>query len=759
MFFSLISYTGIRRTQEGVFESSLWKFDRPPLGLLAFPKQLLHGGCGFDCLPKFRFDGRVFRTAVAVAVLEYLLSPYLGRCSSAARRGLFEGPRPRPGELAYKLREVTADRGFSESEVVAQSTRIDFRGGWGKWVSVERQSRSFQTDSKGDRRSATICLGARRPSQRDSSLAPPNADTLLGFTSKHHGRRKQMCADFFASPNVVGNRMDCEANIGSIRALDEQIRDHERVIIELKRTRNSLLNVSKIPPEILGKIFRWNVTRRGDFGGLGRRSHNFLVVCHHWYEVASQTPELWSFWGNTPRDWARWYRHSRSAPLDLVLDGDFYNYSDLDDDLCDTLEDRVHEDTIRSIHLQFQDPRSIDRVLGRLTATLKRLQPNPSPSPVNCEELRSNSLESLVLCNRSYGRSVDASDFFAHYHLPKLQRLDLINCKISSWDHLTSRTSVLVTLKLDLTGPLPIPTTSQLLSIISSNPALQRIELFGRTIPNDGGGESSSRVQLHHLKEIRLGGDLRHVLNFLDQLDHPRNMDVISLTLHGCNVLDISLTIGPYLRDHLQRRDRCQDGLNLAISSGDVHHASCITIQAGDAGGTDFSTPSRLQISMFVEINVVLRGAHYKDVMERAALDLTSYIPREEVVHFRMSNKLAATLDTYTQFPNLRALSFDTISLTAVFPNLYLVGDEKILPSLEYISLDHMVVDKVDWSRLVTFLAYRAYSGNKLGTLTIAHSPHICPKVINGIRNIVQELRVVDQSLPSPSHKVYCSRD
>ena len=554
--------------------------------------------------------------------------------------------------------------------------------------------------------------------------------------------------------------MNCEANISSIRALDEQIRKHERIAIELKRTRNSLLNVSKLPPEILGKIFRWNVTRDGDFGGLERGSHNFLDVCHHWCEVASRTPELWNFWGNTPKDWARWCHRSVTAPLDLVLGGDCDD-DVIDDDLCEALENRAHEDTIRSVHLQSHDPMFMYYVLGRLTANLRRHRPNPGPLAVNREEPRSNSLESLVLCNWSGERSVDVSDFFAHYRFPKLQRLDLTKCKISSWDHLTSRTSVLVTLKLDFTDPSrtpgPLPTTSQLLSILSSNPALQRVELLTRAIPNDGGGESSSRVRLHRLKELRFGGDLRHVLKLLNQLDHPRNMDVLFLTLHRCDVVDISRTIGPYLRNHLQRRDGCQDGLDLLVSSGDTRRAPHITIQAGDTGGTDFSAPSRTQINAFVKIDVVLSGAPREDVMERVALDLTTYTPREELVHFRMSNKLAARLDTYTQFPNLRALSFNTISLAAAFPDPNLVGDGKILPSLEHVLLERMVVHDADWGRLVTFLAYRVSSGNRLVTLEIVNSPHMCPDVIDGIRDMVQELRIENQRRRDPFQRKCCT--
>lgn len=59
--------------------------------------------------------------------------------------------------------------------------------------------------------------------------------------------------------------MDRETNVDSIRALEEQIKEHERAIIKLKRTRKSLLNVSTFPPEVLGNIFCWNVPLREKF--------------------------------------------------------------------------------------------------------------------------------------------------------------------------------------------------------------------------------------------------------------------------------------------------------------------------------------------------------------------------------------------------------------------------------------------------------------------------------------------------------------
>ena len=114
--------------------------------------------------------------------------------------------------------------------------------------------------------------------------------------------------------------MGPETNIDSIMALEEQIKEGLGDVIQLKRARNSLLNISTlVPPELFGQVFHWNVIPDSDFGGLQQGSYNFLLVCHHWFEVASTTPELWTFWGNTLKQWSQRYQRSGTAPLDLVL--------------------------------------------------------------------------------------------------------------------------------------------------------------------------------------------------------------------------------------------------------------------------------------------------------------------------------------------------------------------------------------------------------------------------------------------------------
>ena len=524
--------------------------------------------------------------------------------------------------------------------------------------------------------------------------------------------------------------MGRETNIDSIRVLEEEIREHERAVIRLKRARNSLLNISKLPPELLGKIFHCNVAPKGDFDGLDKRSHNFLFVCHHWFEVTSRTPELWSFWGNTLKDWTRWCRRSGTAPLDLVLDDededDPYDYDFNDAALCDALRDHAAQGTIRRVHLN-----TLNYYLGSIINLLTADRGEPRP----------NGIESIILWNDSLNPP-DVSSFFAHSRFPKLRRLELNYCSTSSWDHLISQTSVLTTLTLDFNKPSSTPTTSQLLSILASNPALQKVELTDCAVPNDGDRQSSVRVQLHHLKELRLDGDLRHVVGLLDKLDHPRNMDSLSLVLHDSDVTDISQSIGPCLRDHLQRRDRPRSGLNLRVFSSDAPEdwKGHIEFGVGVAGGIDFSAPEWEQMNSFVKIAIFLKVEPPERELGRAALDLITYAPLEEVVYFHAQTIPIVLEDVHARLPNLRALSFSMVSFPAEFPGLRLIEDGKIFPSLEHVLLSNVAVDHHDWSPLATFLAYRMSSGNRLDTLAIVGSSRVSGQVVEDIRSVVREL-------------------
>jgi len=264
-------------------------------------------------------------------------------------------------------------------------------------------------------------------------------------------------------------------------------------MIGLKRARNSLLNIStRVPPEILGSIFIWRVVREGDyrlgsqshFDGLRKGSYSFLLVCHHWFEVASRTPELWGFWGNALGDWNKRYRQPVVAPLDLVLD-EWASYPELVPGVLHALRDRATQDMIRKIHLRGQDPNLLASIVSSLTP--------------DGESSRGKHIESIIF--KPAGRAIirGLSEFFARSRLPKLRYLDLDGAlEISSLDHLSSQITRLTTLSLSFAGSSPAPTTSKLMSN-ASNPNLRELVLVHQALPDDV-DKFASPLPLRHLR-------------------------------------------------------------------------------------------------------------------------------------------------------------------------------------------------------------------------------------------------------------------
>jgi len=490
--------------------------------------------------------------------------------------------------------------------------------------------------------------------------------------------------------------------------------------VKLKRARNSLLNISKLPPELLGDIFCRNATFKGDFGGLGKRSRNFLFVCHHWFEVASSTPEVWSFWGNTPKDWARWHQRSGTAPLDLVL-GVEWDDGSFDADLSNVLQDRATQDTIRRIHLKATDSGLLKSII--------------SSSTTDSEELRSSGVESFMLQNGGSGGLVDISDFFAHYRFPRLQRLEFYNCTISSWNLITSRITTLTILDLDLFTIEPTPTTSQVLSILASNPTLRKVTFSVDVAGADAGDVTlPPRVPLRHLKELKLDGYPQGIFGILDRLDLPRDVDILDITLDECAVEEISQTIGPYLRDYLRHRGMSQLGLGLSISS-----EPDIELQAGDVDGMDFFVPPPARMNTFLKITIEFDRAPSIGRLEKAAVDLITHAPREGVTYFLASGRPLTVEKISTQLPNLRGLHFERVSLPIAFPRANPDGDVEIFRCLRYLFLDRVFLVDGDWGPLTTFLLWRARSGRQLHSLVIVSSYRALPSIT---QEMAQEFRL-----------------
>ena len=508
--------------------------------------------------------------------------------------------------------------------------------------------------------------------------------------------------------------------------MDEKIKEWGTLLAEYKSARNSLLNVSRLPPEILGDIFRRNVALEGTFGGLEDRSYNFLLVCRHWRNVAWNTPEVWSFWGNSLEDWNKWYGIRPTAPLDLVLKEESFAGNTLSLSLRTALQDRVARDAIRRVHLHGE-------IYGHLPSIISSLAAN--------EETQSSSVESVVVENQTKDTFADVSDLFTYHHFPKLQHLKLVRCEISSWDLLVSRTSTLTTLFLHLGNPTPTPTMSQLLSILDSNPALQEISLYGCAIPEDsGGGGSSPRASLQQLKKVLLAGDPRRIFGLLSRLDHPRNMGHLEIHLFSCTLDDISGIMGPYLREYLRRRGRSPNGLGVSLFP---YEEESIVFSVGDVPVLDFSIPGPVYMGVFVEISIQMDPVPPGRQLKEAMLNLVAHAPPEEIVYLQAGCNPVLMADVPTRLPHIRALNLLCADLHLAFPEPIPDSDGHTFPSLQHVNLSRVSARQDDWSPLTAFLSRRASSGYQPLILetSVFNPPH---PVREDIRRMVRELRTDD---------------
>ena len=371
--------------------------------------------------------------------------------------------------------------------------------------------------------------------------------------------------------------MGRETTIDSIQALDKRIEEVTAELIQLKRARNSSLTVARVPPEILGYIFRFNITTEvgGDpqFAGIQHGSYNFLLVCHHWFEVARRLPELWSFWGNSLEDWKRQLPLSGTAPLDLVLDGTECQVGSFGETMLDALKDYTTRNAVRKIHLRSDD-------IQLLTTIVSALTPD---GWFSCD----SNIESIAL------NGVDVTGLLSRRSYPKLRSLSLSGRFSLYSDYqgfLERNITTLVNLSLSSNALSSIQAASQILSLLTSNPNIRTLALESLNVKDDiRYGHKKPRVPLRHLKKLSLTGDFYYFFPILQQLELPERVDHARLEFSDCSSGDVEDAIVPYIRDYFRRDPRFEERLGIFFS----HTENRVSLRAS-AIGVGYHGPDRL---------------------------------------------------------------------------------------------------------------------------------------------------------------------
>ena len=530
--------------------------------------------------------------------------------------------------------------------------------------------------------------------------------------------------------------MGQEINFESISALEKEIDEGKGDIIKLKRTRNSMLNISVlVPPEILGYIFNLLVVSsrsysahphiatpmnpRIGFGDLENGWYNFLLVCHHWFEVAYGIPELWTFWGNSLDDWEKRSIRAGSAPVDLVLYDDRYHHPKvyppqiLSVPLQNNLLGRTAQDTIREIHICI-DSRNFELV----AFIISLLTPNG-------EGARERSIESIILLT-GVDEPMDFSNFFARSRLPKLQRLHLggpINASVGI--HLMSQTTCLTSLNLSISWEPPPLSISQLLSILLSNPNLRDLSLTNAVVSLDI-DESEIRVPLRRLEVMILCGKSDFIFILLQRLELPAALNYTQLIFTVPPVVeDIPRTLGPYMQNRLLRDVRFQEKRSVNC------YSSFISVRPFTEG-----TFEETECAPTFVIDI-----YNRDIL----LDLMELVLCEHVVLLKMDHSMGMRQELFIAMPNIEWLSLRDVSLTDGFLQPDQTGphaNAKLLPSLRYLDLEDVTAD-TGWRPLVDYLVHQTSNRQAISlTLGPRRDYDVPPEVIEEIEGLVEAVDI-----------------
>ncbi|KAH6912726.1 hypothetical protein BKA70DRAFT_1264779 [Coprinopsis sp. MPI-PUGE-AT-0042] len=317
---------------------------------------------------------------------------------------------------------------------------------------------------------------------------------------------------------------DVDAQIYSLpveearRLLDGQIAAVQEQLSRLKRQRNSLAPISRLPTEVLCKIFaclRFTPSLEYDY----TRVHEWIYVthvCREWRDVCFGYQDLWSELrtDTLPYQWLGiMAERSRGAPLSIQ-----WHLSSQSKSRADLLHKILQSP---STALKEVD---LDGEPSALTEALKQIPAAPS-------------LLSLKVWNDG-GRTprwdndpstkipVVLPEHFLNGEAPALRSIDFYQCFLP-WTSglLQGLTSLRLRLPPLVSEAYHPPTSTQLLDALSRMPQLENLELNLELSDMSGDGTGDT-VMLYSLSSLKLAGICGHIAGLLSRLRIPASCQV-----------------------------------------------------------------------------------------------------------------------------------------------------------------------------------------------------------------------------------------
>ncbi|KDR73673.1 hypothetical protein GALMADRAFT_228118 [Galerina marginata CBS 339.88] len=288
--------------------------------------------------------------------------------------------------------------------------------------------------------------------------------------------------------------------------IDQKAEKYKKHIVALWKLRNNFAPISRLPAELLCKIFHFSSqdTTRGPLHWI-KVSH----VCHAWRNIAINYPSLWT---NLPLRNVRWMQEmlSRSKMASLTVDANFSSPYP---------SQRPPIEVVSSVLCHLSRIRDLSLVGIDVTVMKKFLPHFHQPAPA---------LETLCLHvtpPRRFPLDLDNCEIPETLlsESDRLRRLDVSGCQINwysrSWKSLT-------VLKIHNTSPTSKPTATQLWDALKRMSNLQYLDLDDFASTAGDFLEHREKISLAHLRKLKISSSTAGVQMFFQGVSFPSTVNV-----------------------------------------------------------------------------------------------------------------------------------------------------------------------------------------------------------------------------------------
>ncbi|TCD71959.1 Delta(24)-sterol C-methyltransferase [Steccherinum ochraceum] len=317
-------------------------------------------------------------------------------------------------------------------------------------------------------------------------------------------------------------------------ALENQIRIHTQAIATLKCQMNQLNDVpmTRLPPEILGHVFACYAETMQDYdqsrSGQTRYYSWILVthVCHHWRQVALNTPSLWgdifiSRIPPSPTLLQEVIHRSKHTPLRVhaVI---------VSQNTVDAFRLVVPEfDRVEKLRLSI-----VQHYFQTLSDQLPLIMPHLRTLDIRCLPTHSSSLQAI---------SAGIPIFFNQCTLPSLRVMKLASCYLD-WKTMALAPSLT---RLEVEHPIGVSKASfeDILCALEKSPALEHLSLC-HALPFFTGCVSHgyATMRMPRMKTLKLWSEAPSSARFLGLLDIPA-FTRISLSFPSLSDADMQIVV------------------------------------------------------------------------------------------------------------------------------------------------------------------------------------------------------------------------